>query len=521
MPLFIPKAIESILRGVIRIPAFQRGFVWEPESVAYLMDSIYKGYPFGSVILWRTREQLHSERRLGPFPLIDKEPQYPIDYVLDGQQRLTSIFGVFQTEILPIEDAPWIRIYFDLEAPAGHQDSQFLALMDSEVDPERHFPIKTFFDVPGYRQATRYLSDQKADYVEYARSVFQQAVVPTQYIETDDRSSVAIVFERVNRMGEELDVLQLLTAWTWSDEFDLRAEFEELAVELEPFGFRGVGEDTNLLLRCCAGVIAGDSAPGALIKINGSTVREHFREIVNGIQGAIDFLRRNLQVRSLSNLPYSTMLVPLTNFFAVPDRTSVKLTDNQRRVLVRWFWRSCFSRRYSAGTIRNLNRDIAEAAKLRDGESSSLDDIPTEVTESFFRQRFTVNSVHTNTFVLLLANRKPRSFVSGAPIDLGKVLQSYNRNEFHHLYPQAYLKSIGTPTANINMLANFAFVSSADNKTLGGCRPSEYKLKMPQSSISEILKHADCPENLFSDDYGKFINHRTKFLARSANELIS
>ena len=69
---------------------------------------------------------------------------------------------------------------------------------------------------------------------------------------TEDKTAVAIVFERVNQRGVELDTVQLLSAWTWSGDFDLNHKFEELAEQLQPFGFSGVGENKNLLLRCCA-----------------------------------------------------------------------------------------------------------------------------------------------------------------------------------------------------------------------------------------------------------------------------
>jgi hypothetical protein len=97
----IRSIVEGVTRGQIRIPAFQRGFVWDAERVAYLMDSIYKGYPFGSLMFWRTREQLKFDRDLGPFQLPPPKEDYPVDYVLDGQQRVTSIFGVFQTDMKP------------------------------------------------------------------------------------------------------------------------------------------------------------------------------------------------------------------------------------------------------------------------------------------------------------------------------------------------------------------------------------------------------------------------------------
>jgi len=247
--LSIRQAVAKVANGQLRIPAFQRGFVWDPERVAFLMDSIYKGYPFGSLILWRTKEQLRSERQIGPFELVDHEADYPIDYVLDGQQRLTSIFGVFQTELVPLsdEDTTWMNVHFDFSATADLQDSQFVVLGDSEVDPERHFPIGTFFDPVKYRAATEGLSKERIVQIDQVQAAFQEASIATQLIETDDRRKVAIVFERVNRLGMELDTLQLLSAWTWSEDFDLQEQFVDLAEELAPFGFAGIGEDTNLL----------------------------------------------------------------------------------------------------------------------------------------------------------------------------------------------------------------------------------------------------------------------------------
>lgn len=123
--LTIREILDTVIRGQIRIPAFQRGFVWEPERVAYLMDSIYKGFPFGSLLFWRTKEQLKSENKLGPFDLPQPPEDYPVDYVLDGQQRITSIFGVFQTQLAGSPTEAWQEIYFDFAADKNAQESQF------------------------------------------------------------------------------------------------------------------------------------------------------------------------------------------------------------------------------------------------------------------------------------------------------------------------------------------------------------------------------------------------------------
>ncbi len=520
--LSIRRVIEKVTSGQMRIPAFQRGFVWDADNVAYLMDSIYKGYPFGAVILWRTREQLKSDKKLGPFVLPDRDPDFPLDYVLDGQQRLTSVFGVFQTEIVPTGDAAWTNIYYDIAAAPDLQDTQFRALSEDEVDLDRHFPIGTFFDVPAYRKATRRFSDEIADRIGAVQAVFQQAIIPVQLVETDDRSKVAIVFERVNKRGMELDILQLLSAWTWSEDFDLQNRFNELPEDLRPFGFHGVGEDSNLLLRCCSAVVAEDVSSGTLIGLKGAAVRDRFPEMVNGIKGAIDFLRNTLKVETLDNLPYPALLVPLTVFFAARNGQTVKVTGSQRKSLISWFWRSCFGRRFSAGVIRNLNRDIEEMVKLRKGEPSSIENILAVVDPGFFSlQAFSIRAVHTKTFILLLAQQNPLSFVSGAPITLGAALQAYNRNEFHHLYPRAFLRVRNYDTETINALANFAFMSSADNKVLGGVAPSVYRARMDTDALPKILEQSVCPPSLFDDDYGAFIQDRSMRLASIAKSLMN
>src|SRR6056297_1033211 len=128
--LTIRALIERVSSGDIRIPAFQRDFVWEPDQVAFLVDSIYKNFPIGTIVFWQTDQRLTTEKRLGAFELPEPKRDYPVNYVLDGQQRLTSLFSVFQTDLQP-SDASWVNIYFDLEAAANPQDTSFFALDSS------------------------------------------------------------------------------------------------------------------------------------------------------------------------------------------------------------------------------------------------------------------------------------------------------------------------------------------------------------------------------------------------------
>jgi hypothetical protein len=519
--LTIRQLISQVISGQIRVPAFQRGFVWDANMVAYLMDSIYKGYPFGAILLWRTKERLNFERKLGPFELPNADPDYPVDYILDGQQRVTSIFGVFQTEIPEVSAEDWTKVYFDYKANPDMQESQFVALSDQEFDPNRHFLIRNLFDTTAYRRATKDFDDQLAEKIDKVQSVFKEARIPVQLIPTENRTTVAIVFERVNQRRVELDTFQLLSAWTWSEEFDLQRKFEELSDELIPFGFRDVGLDKDLLLRCCAAVLAGDAATNSLVSLNGAVVRERFSEVVNGLKGVIDFLRDNVNIYCLENMPYPALLIPLTVFFAIPGNVQAKYTDDQRKTLLTWFWRTCFSRRYNSQSIKSLKNDIEQIMRLRAKQSCTLGEFKYAIDVDFFKRNiFKINTVVTKTFALLLAQKQPLSFVTGSPITLREALKEYNRNEFHHLYPRSFLKSTAQDAYDNSCLANFCFLSRADNNSLGGDAPSKYRNQMP-SALDEILERSLCPSSLFIDDFKAFIDERSELLLAEANKLLN
>ena len=91
----IEKLIHKIEEGEIKIPAFQRGWVWEQFQVIDLLDSVYRDYPMGSLLFWNSRHQLNSVRNVAGIKLPNRDINYPVSYVLDGQQRISSLYAVF------------------------------------------------------------------------------------------------------------------------------------------------------------------------------------------------------------------------------------------------------------------------------------------------------------------------------------------------------------------------------------------------------------------------------------------
>jgi uncharacterized protein with ParB-like and HNH nuclease domain len=119
-----PSLVSAIEQGQIKIPQFQRDFVWTMQKSAGLIDSVIKGYPIGTFIFWRTKERLRSVKDIGKQILPEPEQGEFVDYVLDGQQRLTSLFASLKGITLSREDGredDFSKIFIDLDSEESDQ----------------------------------------------------------------------------------------------------------------------------------------------------------------------------------------------------------------------------------------------------------------------------------------------------------------------------------------------------------------------------------------------------------------
>lgn len=515
----IRQLIEKIQSGEIRVPSFQRDYVWGYDNVSFLMDSIYKGFPIGSILFWRTRQQLNTEKQLGNYILPSPQKDYPIDYVLDGQQRITSLFTIFQTELKP-ELENDMEIYYIITDIDTIQKSKFIPLCKEDVDEQKHFPISALFDSVLYRQATDRYDDNIKSELDKLQERFKEFKLPYELLETDNKEHVAIVFERINRAGVPLNTFQLFNAWSWSESFDLQDELSILSSELDDFGFGELIDQQELLLKCFTGTILGNTTPKAFLDLDGTLIRSNYEKIKNGIISSIDFLRNELNIYSLKMLPYSSMLVALTTFFATDKANGILYNEKQRAVLVRWFWRCCFSRRYSSGVNDAQEIDIENMKKLRKNSNYDICDFKCSISTSFFiENQFSIGAANTKTFILMLASKTPRSFISGAKVDLRKTLKISTSREFHHIFPDKYLQRLGYTKKDIYCLANFCFLNNADNQKIKDRAPSDYKSDI-LGNIQEIMESAICPDNALDLHYNMFIHKRAEMLLSYAKSLI-
>jgi len=217
----IDKLINRIEEGDIKIPAFQRGFVWKQDQVIKLLDSVYNEYPIGSILLWNSDVKLKSTRNVGGFLLPERAPNYPVNYVLDGQQRLSSIYAVFgkdkkedpnndQYKI----DTQIFDIYFDLD------NNEFLPMEDLN---EAHINLRlnTLFNTTEFYNQIKDFPDKYKELAVQLQSKFQNYEISVVTTSKRTKEEVGIIFERINNTATSLTTLDLMIAWTWSEDFHL------------------------------------------------------------------------------------------------------------------------------------------------------------------------------------------------------------------------------------------------------------------------------------------------------------
>jgi len=348
---------------------------------------------------------------------------------------------------------------------------------------------------------------------------FYEFLIPNTTFESDDRNAVAIVFERINRAGTELDIFELLSAWSWSEDFDLVEKFKELQLEIAEHNFDDLMGDKDLQLRICAAVITGETTPAKILSLQGEDIRNRFGEIQNGIIGAIDFLKVQLGISHFKLLPFPGILVPLSCFFATEKKDGVKYTDKQRDCLIKWFWRSIFSRRFSSDVNERQAHDVIEMLALLKNENHQFKFPSNENKVDFLRGNFSAGNANSKALIVLLNSMQPKSLLSGSLVKTDDVLKKGSKHEYHHIFPQAHLKALGVTKKEINSLANICFLTRADNNSIKDKSPSVYLSAIPLEKKPEYLSLALCPENTESLGYQEFLIERVKLLETAVKKL--
>ena len=519
--LKIDKIINRIDNGEIKIPAFQRGYVWKQNQIIELLESLVKQYPIGSILLWEAseKEKLKSMRNIAGYNIPDKGENWPVNYVLDGQQRLSSIYAVLSENIEQEETSqkynpnPDIfEIHYDFKEEKFIAKSEVIKKTDSVVLLRNIIdPIKLIDE----------LSELNKKYHANAKklsSIFLNYEIPVVQIKNRTREEVGVIFERINNTGTKLDILDLMTAWTWTEEFHLLDSIDELLEELEQKSFGSISH--KLVLQMVSGIIIGSTQTSNILSLTGERVRDNWQTVQDAIKATVDFLSTEFNCSNIEFLPFHQQLIPLSRFFAKNKRQ----THEQIEALKKYFWRTSFSDRYSSGqTTAKMDADIDFVDKILDYDFTDVVRYKKTLTEKdLIQAQFSKSSPITRAFLLLSSQFKPLDLTNGKKIDIGEALSSFNRKQYHHVFPNSYLSKKGLTKSRRFSLVNFCFLPADSNKKISSKAPSDYFFKItPPTRKNDILESNLLPRKssiYSSDNFDDFLEERASLVMSAIND---
>ncbi len=506
-PEKIDKLITRINSGDIRIPAFQRAYVWKQNQLLELLDSIIRNYPIGSILLWSTStERLKHTRNIAGYEIPDNPLEYPVNYVLDGQQRLSSIYATFtdKTQQDPTTEKynpnlDIFEIYYDFASKT------FLTKADVSATSTSVVYLRNFLNGSKMIDALKTLDPAYHSEAQELYSKFINYEFPVVTVKNRTKDEVGIIFERINNTGTKLTTLDLMTAWTWTDDFHLIESIDDLLQELDEKNF---GELTqNILLQSLSGVILNDTTTKAITSLSGVQVRDNWNLFCEAIRKTIDYLATELNCKHQDFLPHQQQIVALCKFFSLPQNA----TANQFQQLKKWFWKTSFSDRYSTGqTTSKMNVDIHTILSIRQNNFVELDKYKYTVTvPELIETKFSKGNPITRASLLLMAQNCPIDLVKNIKIDIATALSKYNRKQYHHVFPAAFLNQQKVPHDKIFNVLNFCFLPADSNRKISKKAPSDYFFSLiPPTEFQPILRSNLLPEEkeLYKkDDYENFL----------------
>lgn len=456
-------------KGLLQLPDFQRGWVWDDERIRSLLASVSVSFPIGAVMLLQTGGE---HVRFKPRPLAGTSPQLhnvsPESLVLDGQQRLTSLYqALMSTCAVETKDAKGKPIrrwyYLDMKKALANEEDREEAVLSVPEDRQIKafggevtldlttsekeyaadlFPANRIFQSADWRQAySEYWNfdrDKMRLFNEFEREVikrFEQYQVPVIELKKETpKEAVCLVFERVNTGGVALNVFELLTASFAADDFQLRDDWHarEQRLKSQHPVLRSLQNDDflqaiSLLVtqdrrrKALAAGATADNAPGIsckrkdILKLTVTDWKEWADRVEEGFVRAARFLYVQ-KIFKARDLPYRTQLVPLAAFFV--DLGKDGETDSARQKIARWYWCGVLGELYGGAIESRFARDLVEVVAFVRGEGVE----PSTIQESSFQPnrlltlRTRNSSAYKGLYALLMRDGA-RDFRTGEPIE--------------------------------------------------------------------------------------------------------
>lgn len=570
----IQTLVDMANDGTLGLPDLQRGFVWKASKVRDLLDSMLKGYPIGYIMLWASQNTKSDNKTIG---VDEKKTDYQDYVIIDGQQRITSLYAVITgKEIIDENGKKPIKISFNpikrefaVKTAVMDKDSEWIAdisdIFKNETRSRKY--VNEFID--SYEESLeknnlqlnddleQKIADNIANVLDLKNYIINALVINNDVDEED----VANIFTRINSGGVKLNENDFILTLMSVVSPELRDKIEKFCkdskiktnertsynrlIELKPshivrttmaFTFKRARlKYAYMLLR------GSDLKRGADKKIDLNRRKENFEKLEDGLdkvlnldnwQGFIKsvtsagFINSNL-ISSDNTLVYCYMVYLIGKYdFNVEY-------DRLRKIVARWFFMTSTTSHYTGSFEATAQEELNSFMELHNADEfeNYIDNqIKVVFTNDYFEYTLP-NSLITSsptsavwyTYLaslnildakVLFSNMYIRDLLSG---DFDSNRSALER---HHLFPKAYLTKLGyTDDKDRNQIANFAYIEWEDNMEIEDNSPEVYfkpifEKKIPEEERKNVMSIHALPENWYAIDYKEFLNARRKLMAK-------
>ncbi len=498
--------LDDVENGYIQIPKFQRDFIWETKQMLDLFDSIAKGYPIGSLLLWSPNTEYRINETIGVYKIEKKQNKNR--YVLDGSQRITTLFSVltnpkkYDKKIADKELQKFV-IYYDLKK------KEFVSLRNQKDIKYYFIPLFKIIDTYEFLDFLREIETQslhkeeKNELIDNAKEIskiFYDYEIPFVEVKGGDIKSAVEIFSRVNSMGTDISQDFMLSALTYNNEtgFIFSEKITEFLIGLQKYGFEKLKRDT--ILYCIANSNPKDKA---YFDIKIEDLLEYSLETITEaafiqIEKAIEFLYKRLFVIDVQLLPYPTQLIFIANFF----RLNPNPTDTQLKKLENWFWVTSYANYftiYSLSQQRTAHNTFIEFAKGNHEDGIFILNDKFSVAE--FPEKLNFTGVRPKTLQLFL---------------LKTLLQNRNIQEYESIKELFIFDKKDKTPANMLLRLSSDFEQAKSKKEV------KHFIEDNESSLLADYFITEQMQSLFREDkQEEFLKERMKLIQQAEEKFIN
>jgi len=521
----IKGLIDKVESNEIILPEFQREYVWDKKQAKSLINSLYQGFPIGSLLVWQTESPPEIKN-----DAVNENQRRLFKVLLDGQQRLTVLYLLTRNEIPPYYSEEEIQedprnLYFNLETSELHyenkiikQNPEWVKLIDlfqEEVDAFEIATEKTETDKEAFEKSKEY--SQKIDRM---RDIKKKGM-PTMKLPKEAEIHEAIeLFHRVNSEGTDLGEPELALAHMSANWPHIRRRMKEKQKELKEKGF---DFELDFYVKCTVAALTETMIYEKVYGIGGEELEETWKDLEDTLDFTVRFLKDECYIPNSNYLSTRAVLIPLVAYLNQNDN---RLSREEKKSFRKWIYPALMWRRYSRATDTTLNKDLSLMNTEKGDPTSELikqieEDVGRiKVEASDLAKRGKRSKRFYNMLKIITRAQKPVDWNTGEPLRGNFELES------HHIFPKSILYNNEYDTSEdtkiVNEVANRAFITPKTNREIFNNPPSKYLPKVKEDH-PEALKKQFIPENseLWKlDNYEDFLHKRRKKIAEAINEFM-